>query len=217
MYKLIKNKYFWVLLTLSCAIRIYNWYITPIIGRDGLDFINIAKLFSEGSFREGLEHPFHPLYPLLTSLGSICGLGLEHSGRAISFTLSIFTVISLFVIGKKMFNHTVGFLAAFLLAIHPYTARLSVDVMSESTYFFFYLTGFGLGYFAINKQKLPLFFLTGVVSALAYLTRPEGISVMLITGMWTSIQLLKTLFISRTTNSKLRDNTESIITAKKIN
>ncbi|MGR3319098.1 MAG: ArnT family glycosyltransferase [Candidatus Anammoxibacter sp.] len=215
MYKLVKDKYFWILLLLSCTIRVYAWHLTPIIGRDGLDFINIAKLFTEGSFRVGLEHPFHPLYPLLISLGSICGLGFEHSGRTVSFILSIFTVIALFTIGKKMFNQTVGFIAAFLLAIHPYATRLSVDVMSESTYLFFYLTGFGLGYFAINRQKLHLFFLTGIVSSLAYLTRPEGISVMLITGLWISIQLIKTLFASRSTNSKLQDNTESIIPIQK--
>ncbi|MGR3218531.1 MAG: ArnT family glycosyltransferase [Candidatus Anammoxibacter sp.] len=216
MDKPVKEKTIWILLLLlSCAIRAYTWYTTPVIGRDGLDFINIAKLFSEGNFRAGLEHPFHPLYPLLTSLGSICGLGFEHSGRTVSFILSIFTVIALFTIGKKMFNQTVGFIAAFLLAIHPYATRLSVDVMSESTYFFFYLTGFGMGYFAIKNRRLSLFFFTGVLSALAYLTRPEGISIILITGMWIAIQLIKTLFNARTTNIRLHGNTDSEIPVSK--
>lgn len=188
--KLIKDKYFWILLILSFSIRIYSWYATPVIGRDGLDFISIAKHFSEGNFHAGLGYPFHPLYPLLITLGSICGLEFEHAGKIVSLALGIFTVISLYIIGRKMFTQTIAFIAAFLLAIHPYATRLSVDVMSDPTYFFFYVTGFGLGYVAIIKQKPYLFFFTGIASSFAYLTRPEGISVMLITGMWILINLL---------------------------
>ena len=195
--KLIKDKYFWILLILSLSLRIYAWYATPIIGRDGLDFIGMAKHFFEGNFLPGLGYPFHPLYPLLITLGSLCGLEFEHAGKIVSLVLGIFTIISLYIIGKKMFTKTIAFIAAFLLAIHPYATRLSVDVMSDPAYFFFYVTGFGLGYAAINRQKPYLFFLAGIASSLAYLTRPEGISVMLITGMWILINLLIPLPISQ--------------------
>lgn len=186
--RLVKEKQFWILLILSCATRSYVWCTTPIIGRDGVDFINIAKVFSSGNLTRGLEHPFHPLYPMLTSLGLICGMGAESSGRAVSFLLSVSTVIVLYVIGKRMFNPAIAFTGALLLALHPYAVRLSVDVMSDPTYFFFYVAGFGLGYVAINRRTPYLFFLTGSASALAYLTRPEGISVFLMTGLWVCLQ-----------------------------
>ena len=201
--RLLKEKYIWLLILLSSAVRVYSWYFTPVVGRDAFDFINVAKRFADGDFVTGLQHPFHPLYSLLISFVSKCGTDLILSGRIVSLVLSILTVIVLYAIGKRMFNQTVAFIAAFILAIHPYAVRLAVDVMSESTYFFFYVSGFGLGYLAIKKKRAYLFFLTGLFSAFAYLTRPEGVSVLLITGLWPFVQFVKSVSVLKHFSNRL--------------
>jgi hypothetical protein len=59
-----------------------------------------------------------------------------------------------------------------------------VDIISESTYFFFFISALGLGFFAIVKRKYYLFALTGICAALAYLARPEGIGIIFIVTGW---------------------------------
>ena len=41
-----------------------------------------------------------------------------------------------------------------------------------------------MGFFAITKKKFSLFALTGICSAFAYLTRPEGIGIIIIVAGW---------------------------------
>ncbi len=201
--RLLKEKYIWALILLSTVVRIYAWYFTPVVGRDAFDFVSIARRFAEGDFITGLQHPFHPLYSLLISFVSQCGFELILAGRIVSLVLSILTVVVLYVVGEKMFNKTIALIAAFILAIHPYAVRLAVDVMSESTYFFFYVTGFGLGYIAIKTKRPYIFFLTGLFSAFAYLTRPEGVSILLITGLWPFVQFVKSVPVLKNFGNRL--------------
>lgn len=194
--RLAKDKALWLLLFISCAVRIYVWHTTPVIGRDGIDFINIANAFADGNLSEGLTHPFHPLYPLFISFGSKIGIEFEPSGRLISLLFGVIAVLAIYSVGQKMFDKDEAFISAFIMTIHPYAVRLSVDVMSDSLYFSFYIIGFGLGYVSIVSKRLHLFFLTGIASAFAYLTRPEGISILLITSSWMIVQRIKGHFKS---------------------
>ncbi len=190
----IKEKQLLVLIALSSVIRAYVWFATPIIGTDGISFISIAKSFSAGNFREGLEHPYHPFYSILISIGSLTGIGFESSGKLVSLISGVLMVAVVYMIGKRMFNQTIGFIAALILTLHPFATRLSADVMSDSTYYFFYMTALSLGFAAVTQKKMSLHFYTGVAAGFAYLTRPEGISPVLITGLYTSLQLTKTIF-----------------------
>ncbi|MCP4370281.1 MAG: hypothetical protein GY797_19525, partial [Deltaproteobacteria bacterium] len=94
------------------------------------------------------------------------------------------TVIVFYLIGKGVFDRKISFVSAIILALHPYAVRFSADIISESTYLFFFISAFGLGFFAITNKKPLLFALTGISSAFAYLARPEGIGVLLIVASW---------------------------------
>lgn len=187
----ITDKTLWVILLVACIIRLYIWYVTPIISTDGISYINTAKHFMSGNFYEGLKHPYHPLYSLFIAVVSSMGIGFETAGRLVSLFFSTLSVAVVYFFGKKMFDWRIAIISAILLAFHPYAARLSAEVRCDSMYLFFYLLGFGLGYLAIAVKKLYFFFLAGAASAFAYLTRPEGISVILILSIWIGIQLIK--------------------------
>jgi 4-amino-4-deoxy-L-arabinose transferase-like glycosyltransferase len=184
------DKTLWIILSLSCVIRLYIWHVTPLMAKDGVFYIDIARHFIQGNFYEGLQHPYHPLYPMFISLGSTMGIDFETSGRLISLIFGTSSVAIIYIFGKKIFDSQIAFLSAAILAFHPYAARLSANVRCDSMYLFFYLLGFGLGYRAIVSKRSYVFFLTGMVSALAYLTRPEGISIIVILSIWIGIQLI---------------------------
>ncbi|MHC4268310.1 MAG: ArnT family glycosyltransferase [Planctomycetota bacterium] len=195
------DKYLWLLLVISLSVRIYLGFITYVIGNDSIIFMQNAKYFADGEFSRGLSHPYHPLFSLFIAALHKVIPDLELSGTIISVFFGTLTVIAFYLIGKSVFGRQISFISATLLALHPYAARFSVDIITESTYFFFFISSFGFGFCAITKRKPLLFFLTGISSALAYLTRPEGIIVILIVVFW--CLLLDFVKIRRVSREKL--------------
>src|SRR3990167_2884089 len=159
---LLKDKYFWVLLLVSLSARIYLSIFTYVIQNDSAAFIQNAEYFTNGDFIRGLGHPYHPLYSLI-----IAGLykvvpNLELSGIITSIFFSTFTVIGFYLIGKRVFDQKISFLSSVILALHSYAVRFSADIISESNYFFFFISAMGLGYFVIINRNYLLCVLTGI-------------------------------------------------------
>ncbi|MGR3294302.1 MAG: ArnT family glycosyltransferase [Candidatus Scalindua sp.] len=180
----LKDRYIWLLLIISLSVRIYLSFFTYVIKNDSVAYMQNAKYFAGGDFARGLEHDYHPLYSLIIAALYKVVPHIELSGTIISVLFGTLTVIVFYLIGKSVFDRKVSFVSAIILAFHPHAVRFSADIISESTYFFFFISALGLGYFAITNRKLLLFALTGICSALAYLTRPEGIGIIIIVAFW---------------------------------
>ena len=139
--------------------------------------------------QSGLGHDYHPLiffesWRCYTRLFQTWNCPV----RLYLILFGTLTVIVFYLIGKSVFDQRVSFVSSVILAFHPYAVRFSADIISEATYFFFFISALGLGYFAITNRKLLLFVLTGICSALAYLTRPEGIGVIIIVASLVCIE-----------------------------
>ena len=180
----INDRYIWLLLIISISVRIYLGFFTYVIKNDSVAFIQNAKYFADGDFLSGLRHDFHPLYSFLIAVLCKAIPDMELSGTIVSISFGTLTVIVFYLIGKSVFGRKVSFVSSVVLALHPYAVRFSVDIISESTYFFFFISALGLGFFAIVKRKYYLFALAGISSAFAYLVRPEGIGIILIVAVW---------------------------------
>ncbi len=178
------DRYIWLLLIISLSVRIYLSVFTYVIKNDSVAFMQNAKFFESGDFSSGLGHDYHPLYSLIMAVLYKVVPNMELSGTIVSVFLGTLTVIVFYLIGKSVFDQKVSFVSSIVLAFHPYAVRFSADIISESTYFFFFISAFGLGYFAITNRKLLLFSLTGICAALAYLTRPEGVGIIIIVAFW---------------------------------
>ncbi len=174
------DRYVWLLLIISLSVRIYLSFLTYVIKNDSVDFMQTAAYFSKGDYLRGLEHNYHPLYSFMIAIVYKVVPNMELSGTIVSVIFGTSTVIVFYLIGKNVFDQKVSFVSAIILAFHPYAVRLSADIISESTYFFFFISSLGLGFFAITNRRYLLFALSGICSALAYLARPEGIGVMII-------------------------------------
>jgi 4-amino-4-deoxy-L-arabinose transferase-like glycosyltransferase len=178
------DRYIWILLIISISVRIYLGFFTYVIKNDSVAFIQNAKYFADGDFLSGLRHDFHPLYSFLMAVLYKAIPDMELSGTIVSISFGTLTVIVFYLIGKSVFGRKVSFVSSVVLALHPYAVRFSVDIISESTYFFFFISALGLGFFAIVKRKYYLFALAGISSAFAYLVRPEGIGIIIIVAGW---------------------------------
>mgnify|MGYP001413254857 FL=1 len=178
------DRYIWILLIISISVRIYLGFFTYVIKNDSVAFIQNAKYFADGDFLSGLRHDFHPLYSFLMAVLYKAIPDMELSGTIVSISFGTLTVIVFYLIGKSVFGRKVSFVSSVVLALHPYAVRFSVDIISESTYFFFFISALGLGFFAIAERKYYLFALAGISSAFAYLVRPEGIGIIIIVAGW---------------------------------
>jgi len=178
------DRYVWILLIISLSVRIYLSFFTYVIRNDSVAFMQNARYFAGGDFLSGLRHDYHPLYSFLMAVMYKVIPDMEISGTIVSIFFGTLTVIVFYLIGKCVFDRKISFVSAIILAFHPYAVRFSVDIISESTYFFFFMTALGLGFFAIAKRKYYLFALTGISSAFAYLARPEGMGIIFIVAGW---------------------------------
>ncbi len=182
------DKYVWLLLIISLSVRIYLSFFTYVIQNDSVDFMQTAAYFAKGDYLRGLEHNYHPLYSFITAILYKVVPNMELSGTIISVFFGTLTVIAFYLIGKNVFDQKVSFVSAVILAFHPYAVRLSADIISESTYFFFFISALGSGYFAITNRRYLLFALTGICSAFAYLARPEGIGIIIVVASWCALK-----------------------------
>jgi len=178
------DRYIWLLLIISLSVRIYLSVFTYVIKNDSVAYMQNAKFFASGDFSSALRHDYHPLYSLIMAVLYKAVPDMELSGTIISVLFGTLTVIAFYLVGKRVFDQKVSFVSSIVLAFHPYAVRFSADIISDSTYFFFFISALGLGYFAITNRKILLFALTGICSALAYLTRPEGIGIIIIVAFW---------------------------------
>jgi 4-amino-4-deoxy-L-arabinose transferase-like glycosyltransferase len=180
----LNDRYIWLLLIISLSVRIYLSVFTYVIKNDSVAFMQNAKFFASGDFSSALRHDYHPLYSLIMAVLYKVVPNIELSGTIVSVFFGTLTVIVFYLIGKSVFDRKISFVSAIVLAFHPYAVRFSADIISDSTYFFFFISALGSGYFAITNRKLLLFALTGICSALAYLARPEGIGIIIIVSFW---------------------------------
>ncbi len=181
------DRYIWLLLVISLSVRIYLSFFTYVIKNDSVAFMQNAKYFASGDFASGLAHDYHPLYSLIMAALYKVIPNMELSGTVVSVLFGTLTVIVFYLIGKSAFGRDISFVSSIILAFHPYAVRFSTDIISDSTYFFFFISALGLGYFAITNRKLLLFVLTGICSAFAYLTRPEGIGIIILVAFWCAL------------------------------
>jgi len=181
---LLKDKYLWILLIASLSVRIYISIFTYVIQADSVAFMQNAEYFANGDFLSGLRHDYHPLYSLIMAGLYKIVPNMELSGTITSIFFGTLTVIAFYLIGKGVFGQKIAFVSSIILAFHPYAVRFSADIISESTYFFFFTSAFGLGFFAITRGRLLLFALTGICTAFAYLARPEGAGIIFIVIGW---------------------------------
>ncbi|MGB8952039.1 MAG: hypothetical protein WCC06_05155 [Candidatus Aminicenantales bacterium] len=170
-----------VIFILAAALRTVLLVHYRMIDTDSAYYGNIARLFASGHWVKACDPYWPPLYPFLASLPYESGLSLEAAGIIISLLASSGCVIVCFLLARIVASTSAGFLAAGLAAIHPRLIGISQSFLTEPLYAFFICGGlalFGLAFKSAEHRSFLknslLFFASGVLLALSFLTRHEG-------------------------------------------
>jgi 4-amino-4-deoxy-L-arabinose transferase-like glycosyltransferase len=164
---------------------------TAVIFNDGPIFIRLAELMHAGDWAEALSHPYHPLYSFLIHLARHVTDDPERAGIVISLLGGSAAVVALYAFLREAFDLHVARVGAIMLALNPYAVRYSADVQSDSIHLWLFLVSVTLLYRALRTQSPRLATITGVVSGLAYLTRPEGVGVVLVGVVLVSVAWIR--------------------------
>jgi 4-amino-4-deoxy-L-arabinose transferase-like glycosyltransferase len=177
----------------------------PIIFNDENWFSNPAyMLILKGNLGTTLMYGFYnmqnftywqpPLYLLLLSLSfKTLGFGILQ-GRIVSLLLGLTSMIFTYALGKELYNKQVGIIASALLTFNILFFFVSRDIRMEIAVLCFTLIAIYLIILALKKSNKKYYFLSGIVSMLAFLSHPNGLI-----GI---ITIYTTIFIYKYSNSK---------------
>ncbi len=153
---------------------------TSVIFEDGPHFLDIARSLAAHDWAGALSHPYHPLYSALTALVNIVVDDWETAALTVSVAGGAVAVWASHVFMRDAFGPRPAAFGAFLFAISPYAVRFTSDVESEGVYLAFFVAALGFLWRGLEGGHARLFVGAGASAGLAYLTRPEGIGLVVI-------------------------------------
>jgi hypothetical protein len=171
----------------AALLRWSAWQRTAVLFDDGPRFLAIARAIDAGWWSAALRDSFHPLYPALTAgLHRVLGLdeaaSWEAAGAAISVAAGAAAVGFLFLFLREAFGRGPAWAGAILLAVHDRAIEYASDVQSDGLYLACFAAGLWAGWRAWRTGRPAWAAAAGLASGLAYLTRPEGLGLVLVLG-----------------------------------
>lgn len=166
-------------------IRILLFRNEVFIGNDGASLARLGKnLVENGRYAFGENYNwgifFPPGYPLFIGLMNLFVNNLFLSGKLISLFSNTIGIFLFYLIGKEIYNKESGLFSAFVYAIHPLIFATSMLVATEALFFCFLFLSIYLFMVSIRKNNFFIYILLGISTAMSYLTRPEGLFLLLL-------------------------------------
>lgn len=171
--------------------RLYLVSHTYVIAKDGILYIELARLISQGKMGAALNlYPLN-LYPFIIAIFQKGFHDWEFSAQLISALFGSLAIIPFYYLVKRLCIREVAFVSSILFVVHPYLVRLSAEVIRGPAFWFFFLMSLWFGWEAITRKRPLLFFLTSFSGIMAFVLRPEGIFVLPIVALWAVLKDLK--------------------------
>jgi hypothetical protein len=180
-----------LLLLLALGVRGWLMVHTEVLARDSIGFIRYALEFETDNWQDVVsknhQHPGYPLTILAVSVPVRAFMAapdvdqMAFSAQLASSLAALLLVIPMFYLGKLLFHRAAGFGAAALFQCLPVCAHILSDGLSESLFLLLACTALVFAVLAVGGRSPWWFGLCGVFSGLAYLTRPEGLLVVIAT------------------------------------
>lgn len=178
------------ILLAALGVRVYLASNTETISRDTCTFVWFAQALAHDGVTAVEQHDQHPLYPvtillvreLLHPRGVIAG---DNAGWATAAVISacvagLACIIAMWALTRFLFGPRVALVAALFTAVLPELAGYSADGLSDPLHLLLYLAALAVGVRGVTHGSLAALTAAGVLSGLAFLTRPEGAGVALV-------------------------------------
>jgi hypothetical protein len=186
-----------VLLTISVVLRCWLIRHTEVAARDSIGFIRYALEFAgeinprtwDEAIRGNHQHPGYPLAILAVSVPVRAFADapmpdlMRISAQLASSLAAILLVLPMYSLGKLLFNRATGFWATLMFQCLPVSGHLLSDGLSEGLFLLLTAMALLLAAQALQSGSWRRYALCGGFCGLAYLTRPEGILVLLAAGI----------------------------------
>jgi hypothetical protein len=187
-----------VLLLLAGGVRAWVIWCTEVPARDSIGFIRYALHLERGGKDGGWyntlnsqhQHPGYPLCVLGVSLPlrhftgreNDCEL-MQFSAQLVSALAGMFLVIPMYYLGKCLLDRRAGFWGALLFQCLPVSGHVLSDAVSDPLFLLLLTTALLFAVLAVRFGSPRLFALAGAWCGLSYLTRPEGVLVLMAAGL----------------------------------
>ena len=170
---------------LACAVlfRVVRWTVTAVMFNDGPIFLELAEALADGEWTRALRHEYHPLFPALTAAFHGLTRDWELAAVAVNVIGGTAAVGCLYGFARAAFGRATALAAAAILAVHPHAIEFSGDVQSDGLYLGLFLGAVWALWLALRGASLAAAPVAGLLCGLAYLTRPEGIGLLLVGGV----------------------------------
>ena len=173
---------------LGLGLRVYHALVAVAVSPDSALFIEYAQRLAGDPLAALRHYAQHPLYPSLILLlhGPLAWLagpeagGWILAGRLASIAGSLGAILAVYGLTARLYDSRRGLIAAALLAVLPDACVFGADVLSDLPHLALYLAGLIALLAGLKKQHRGLVLAAGIAAALAFLTRPEGASVLLV-------------------------------------
>ena len=158
---------------------------TEIFFTDGLRYIAQARTIDRGSLAKGFVHSVdHPIYPIAIVaahrlIGGDRPRDWQTAAQVAALCSGVLLVIPLYLISLELFGASRAWVACLFIYLVPFNGHVLADALSESTFLLFWACGLWSSLKLLRTAKLGWLLPVVIASALAYLTRPEGLVILL--------------------------------------
>ena len=172
----------WILL-LALGLRLYLLGHTYIISRDAIRYIRMGGDLAAGEIRKGLDDHYPPGYPAFIALTALVTRDAELAGKVVSVLAGVLALLPAYGMVNRRFGKKAAEFAALFLALHPHLCRFSAEAQSESIYILFLLAAAYHGLELVSGAKRIHALPACLFGLLAFLTRPEGLGILLLPAL----------------------------------
>ena len=177
-----------LLFLLALVLRLVWWHFGPrVIESEGVYYARVGENLAAGRglvgiHEMGLQLLDPPLYATLIAVGVRLGFNSEVAGRGISLIAGAWLPVIAFLLARRLYGRTAGWLAGIVAAVHPLLIAISVAVLTESFYLTLSLLALYcmIDVFALGRRRSAV--LAGVCLGFAYLCRPEALILTVLLG-----------------------------------
>jgi len=159
---------------------------SPIIAKDGIAFIGIAKRLQTDVGGICQSEDQHPGYPALLLIGSHLARlwpNLDEfdvwivGGRLATGMCGLLAIVFLWLFGRRLYDRQIADIAALLASIWPLLRQNASDVLSDTPHLMCYMAALWLSCEGLVRGRARWFAAAGVAGGLAFWVRPEGLLV----------------------------------------
>ena len=172
------DRILWGLFVLYLLVRVLAWRNTVLLeDHDSVKYLHDVRTFLSLDLEQILRlgPDTTPLYPILGAIFSLPGWPVEIGARLASLVLSAALFWAVAGLARQLTSRTTALVALLLLTFSPPLIHLSIAVLTEPTYMAIVYIGLWLVWIRRVHLSTRTATLLGVVFALSFLTRTEGI------------------------------------------